>query len=194
MKITLITLLLSTSLFAQEKATDLFNLNVSVLGIGVQYEKALSENFTAVASLDYLGGFSYMEDFTGDSELNYILTTGISLEGRYYYNFDRRLSKGKRITNNTGNYVALKGNYLPDLLTSSSEGLTLNPQGSLTVNYGIKRSFATNFFYEFYTGLGMSFYQDENYSFDSENQTYNPYHSTTTAVALDLGFRVGYNF
>ena len=59
MKKLLFTFLLSSSLFAQEKATDLFNANVSFIGIGIQYEKALSENFTAVGSLDYLGGFKY---------------------------------------------------------------------------------------------------------------------------------------
>ncbi|MEG0187698.1 MAG: hypothetical protein RR668_03460, partial [Algoriella sp.] len=95
MKKLLFTFLLSSSLFAQEKATDLFNANISVIGIGIQYEKALSDNFTAVGSLDYAGGFSYSNnDFSG-SDFDYILTTSLSLEGRYYYNFDRRIGKGR---------------------------------------------------------------------------------------------------
>ncbi len=75
-------------------------------------------NFTAVGTLDYLGGFKYSySDFYG-SDFEYILTTNIALEGRYYYNFDRRIGKGKNTKNNSGNYIALKGTYTPDWLTN----------------------------------------------------------------------------
>jgi hypothetical protein len=195
MKKILLSLILSSSLFAQEKATDLFNVNLRFLGIGVQYEKALNNNFTAVGSLDYSGGFRYSNNYLYGSDFEYILTTNIELEGRYYYNFNRRISKRKNTSNNSGNYLALKAVYIPDWLTySNSKNLSVNPQGMVTLNYGLKRSFAQNFFYEFYTGLGINFYQDENLSFDPVNQTYSTYKSNTTAFALDLNFRVGYNF
>ena len=195
MKKLLFTFLLSSSLFAQEKATDLFNANISVIGIGIQYEKALSDNFTAVGSLDYAGGFSYSNnDFSG-SDFDYILTTSLSLEGRYYYNFDRRIGKGRNTKNNSGNYIALKGNFIPDWLTASNgDRLNVNPQGSLTVNYGLKRSFAQNFFYEFYTGLGLAFYQEDKLNWDNEFQNYNSSKKTEIGAIIDLGFRVGYNF
>lgn len=195
MKKLLFTFLLSSSLFAQEKATDLFNANISVIGIGIQYEKALSDNFTAVGSLDYMGGFRYSySDFYG-SDFDYILTTSLSLEGRYYYNFDRRIGKGRNTKNNSGNYIALKGNFIPDWLTASNgDRLNVNPQGSLTVNYGLKRSFAQNFFYEFYTGLGLAFYQEDKLNWDNEFQNYNSSKKTEIGAIIDLGFRVGYNF
>lgn len=195
MKKLLFTLLLSSSLFAQEKATDLFNANISVIGIGIQYEKALSDNFTAVGSLDYMGGFRYSySDFYG-SDFDYILTTSLSLEGRYYYNFDRRIGKGRNTKNNSGNYIALKGNFIPDWLTASNgDRLNVNPQGSLTVNYGLKRSFAQNFFYEFYTGLSLAFYQEDKLNWDNEFQNYNSSKKTEIGAIIDLGFRVGYNF
>ena len=187
--------LLSFSLFAQDKATDLFNANISVIGIGIQYEKALSDNFTAVGSLDYMGGFRYSySDFYG-SDFDYILTTSLSLEGRYYYNFDRRIGKGRNTKNNSGNYIALKGNFIPDWLTASNgDRLNVNPQGSLTVNYGLTRSFAQNFFYEFYTGLGLAFYQEDKLNWDNELQNYNSSKKTEIGTIIDLGFRVGYNF
>ena len=195
MKNILLYLFFSSSLFAQDKATDLFNINLSILGVGVQYEKALNNNFTAVGSLDYSGGFRYSNNYLYGSDFEYILTTNIELEGRYYYNFNRRISKRKNTSNNSGNYLAVKAVYIPDWLTySNSKNLSVDPQGMITFNYGLKRSFAQNFFYEFYTGLGISFYQDENLSFDPVNQTYGTYKSNTTALALDLGFRVGYNF
>ncbi|WP_282630934.1 hypothetical protein [Empedobacter sedimenti] len=198
MKQLLFTLLLSSSLFAQEKATDLFNANVSLIGIGIQYEKALSENFTAIGTLDYIGGFSYTEDWNGEGDFNYILTTSIDLEGRYYYNFNRRISKNKNTKNNSANYIALKANFIPDLLTLKNAGESLKPQGRLTLNYGLKRSFAQNFFYEFYTGLGIALYQNTNvyddYDYTTQTSHYRTVKTTDKDVALDLGFRVGYNF
>ena len=142
-----------------------------------------------------MGGFRYSySDFYG-SDFEYILTTNIALEGRYYYNFDRRIGKGKNTKNNSGNYIALKGTYTPDwLTTSNSDNLGVNPQGSITLNYGFKRSFAQNFFYEFYTGLGLSLYQETYTNYDFDNYTTSEVKSTNTGVALDLGFRVGYNF
>ena len=43
MKKTLFTLLLSSSLFAQEKATDLVGLSLNFMGFGAQYEKAIND-------------------------------------------------------------------------------------------------------------------------------------------------------
>ena len=91
MKKTIFTLLFTTSLFAQEKATDLFNVNISFIGIGVQYEKALSDNYTAVGTLDYIGGFKYSHSDYFGSNFDYILTTNLALECIHYYNFDRRI-------------------------------------------------------------------------------------------------------
>lgn len=194
MKKLIFTLLLASFASAQEKATDLFNANISFIGIGVQYEKALNGNFTAVGSLDYIGGFSYSEDWSGESDFDYILTTNISLEARYYYNFNRRIGKGKNTKNNSGNYLTLKGNFIPDLLTAKSDdNVTIDPQGSIILNYGLKRSFSQNFFYEFYTGLGIALYQ-ETYAEYLGNNEWNDKKRTDTGVALDLGFRVGYNF
>ncbi len=194
MKKLLFTFLLSSSLFAQEKTTDLFNVNVSVIGVGVQFEKSMGDKYTGVASLDYIGGFSYgYSDFTG-SDFEYILTTRFALEGRYYYNFDRRIEKGKNTTNNSANYVAFKTTFIPDWFTSSSDDMKINPQGTLTLNYGLKRSFSKNFFYEFYTGLGISLYEEDRLYFDDHAMDYRIKSSNKSGVALDLGFRVGYNF
>lgn len=195
MKNIVVTFLVSTSLFAQEKATDLFNANINFIGIGIQYEKALNDHSTIVGSLDYMGGFSYSEDWIGESDFDYIFTTRLALEGRYYYNFDRRIGKGKNTTNNSANYIALKSDFIPDWLTTTNDDtITINPQGSVTLNYGIKRSFASNFFYEFYTGLGLALYQENRYSYDNQIQDYRYSKKIETGVALDLGFRVGYNF
>ncbi|MEG1198790.1 MAG: hypothetical protein RSD53_05315 [Algoriella sp.] len=58
----------------------------------------------------------------------------------------------------------------------------------------MKRSFAQNFFYEFYTGLGLAFYQEDKLNWDNELQNYNSSKKTEIGTTIDLGFRVGYNF
>ncbi|MGM5629586.1 hypothetical protein O2K51_01690 [Apibacter raozihei] len=179
--------------YAQEKAVDLVNFNLSVIGVGIQYEKALTEKITALGTIDYSGGFGY--NYNGyDEGFDYMLTTRLSLEGRYYYNFESRASKGKNTANNSGNYLSLKLTILPDWLTSSSNNWKINPQGSLSFNYGLKRSFAKNFFYELYAGPGVSMYSESNYKYNFALDRFEKKKETKIGAMLDYGFRIGYNF
>ncbi len=165
---------------AQEKVVDLFSVNVPVIGVGVEYEKALGGNTSLVADAQYLAGFTYQySDYYG-SEFNFALFANFSLEARYYYNFNRRLKNGKNTLNNSANYFALKGQYTPDFLTVSSDDYDVLSQAGFTLNYGLKRNFNDRFFYEFYAGLGVSIYKEEGYT------------SKTTDGLIDLGFKFGY--
>lgn len=199
MKKTLLTLLLSTSLFAQKNETvDLFNVNVSLLGAGVQYEKAIGKKFTALAMIDYAGGINYTNNFSGGSNTDFLFTTSFGLEGRYYYNLEKRAKRRRVNTFNSGNYFALNINYLPDLFTkTNSEEKDFDPQASLFLNYGIKRSFATSFFYEIYAGLGLTTHKDIEIILNStSNDTYTFDYEKVTTVdsSLNVGLRLGYNF
>ena len=201
MKRTILALFASSLLFAQDgETTDLFNVNVSVLGIGVQYEKAIGKKFTALATVDYAGGISYTDNFLGGSNTDFIFTTSLALEGRYYYNLETRSLRRKVNTFNSGNYLAIKVGYIPDLFTSkSNNSKDLEPQTTFTFNYGIKRTFATSFFYEFYTGLGITLHKDividvNSYNYETNTYDYVYHKKNVTDKVMSLGFRVGYNF
>jgi len=77
-----------------------FTLNV--LLPGVIYEHGIFKNETLTGEITM--GFAYREsDFAEDGFGIYPIGR---LQYRNYYNFERRRSKGKKITGNTGNYIA----------------------------------------------------------------------------------------
>ncbi|CAM3410300.1 hypothetical protein OBK20_11940 [Empedobacter falsenii] len=198
MKKTLFTLLLSSSLFAQEKATDLVGLSLNFMGFGAQYEKAINDNFTGQATVEYMGVF-YSVGHVLDFDLKGLYTLKLSLEGRYYYNFDKRISNGKNTKNNSANYLAFKGSIYPDWLTTTNDdGKTLEKRGIVAFNYGIRRSFNKNLFFEFYGGPGIIFTQEKilNTSYLSENKERHEayYNINSSETSIDVGFRIGYNF
>ncbi len=69
---------------------------------GVVYEHGISNNSTLTAEATI--GFAYRESDFFDSGFG-IYPIG-KLQYRHYYNFQRRLEKGKHIAGNTGNYIA----------------------------------------------------------------------------------------
>lgn len=192
MKYTILPLLLASSLFAQEKAQDLFSAHINVLGVGVNYEKAITNKITVLGNINYS-----TINFRGSSGngVDMDLTLKLGLEGRYYYNFDKRSSKGKSTLNNSGNFIGLKLDYYTDWL-STQEGMGKDDDFTkLVVNYGIKRNFATNFFYEFNFGAGVVIDNYYPYKYSTNNSDW-IYSERKTAVDFvpELGFKVGYNF
>ena len=93
------------------------------------------------------------------------------LAGRYYTNFNRRLSKGKTIENNSGNYVALS---FANSLETENDEVIVEGLSSLLAAYGIQRTYWNHFNLNFQTGLGYDFNQSE--------------------VAVQLILKLGYTF
>lgn len=69
---------------------------------GVVYEAGVSANATLAAELTV--GFAYRESTFFEDGFG-IYPIG-RFQYRHYYNFERRLNKGKHISGNTGNYLA----------------------------------------------------------------------------------------
>jgi len=89
--------------FAQSaKRVEKQQLTLNFLLPGIIYEHGLSQNSTIAAEATM--GFAYRESDFVESGFG-IYPIG-RLQYRHYYNFDRRLAKGKNIAGNTGNYIA----------------------------------------------------------------------------------------
>lgn len=157
---------------AQEipQTEDRYGVSAGVIGVWGFYEKALTKNFSLHSQIGYHGGFM----MGTDSKLDYVFTTSIRVEPRYYYNLSKRDSKGKSTSNNTGNYLALELSYVPDLLSSSNrEGVEVSKSLYLIPKYGLRRNISSVVSFEFAFGIGYAWGE----------------HSVNgTAVALDLRF------
>lgn len=95
------TILLSAQNDTNEVEKSMFKVNFLITP-GIEYEVGLSKNTT----LDFrLGtGLGYVK--TNNNEEYGIFLTGEAAY-RYYYNFEKRASKGKNTKGNSANYVAL---------------------------------------------------------------------------------------
>lgn len=162
--------------FAQAQETsqteDRFGVSVGVIGVWGFYEKALAKDFTLHSQLGYQGGFM----MGTDSKLDYVFTTSIRVEPRYYYNIFKRDSKGKNTSQNAGNYLGLELSYVPDLLTSTNrKGIEVSKSLYLLPKYGLRRNISSVVSFEFAFGVG--------YAWGEHNVS-------GAAVALDLRFDI----
>lgn len=154
--LTLSALFLICTMSAQSHKNVVENqFSVNFLLPGVVYESGISENATLATELTI--GFAYRESaFFGDG-------FGIYPIGRFqyrnYYNFERRLNKGKRISGNTGNYLAptfaiQSGRAIVGDLDFSSDYIA-----GLGLVYGLQRTAPKGFQFRF--EAGPSYFFDE---------------------------------
>lgn len=191
MKYKILPLLFTSCLFAQEKAQDLFSAHINVLGVGVNYEKAITNEITVLGNVNYS-----TINFRGSGDgVDMDFTLKLGLEGRYYYNFDRRASKGKSTLNNSANFIGLKFDYYTDWLSTYNGFGKDDDFTKIVINYGIKRNFAKKFFYEFNFGAGVLIdrYYPYKYTTNGKDWVYSG-KETSVDFIPELGFKVGYNF
>lgn len=110
------------------------------------------------------------------------MTPVISVEPRWYYNLEKRLSKSKSISGNSGNFVSLQTSYHPDwFVISNYDNLKTFNLITIIPTWGIKRNIGKHFTYETSIGVGYG------YQFRGEYDDVN-------GIAIDLNLRIGYRF
>ena len=163
-----------------EKST--YGIQIGVLGIWVHNETKLSNQIVLRSEfgldIGIFGGSFYPK--TG-----YILTPVITLEPKWYYNLEKRVSKSKNISGNSGNFISLKTSYSPDwFVISNYDNLRVVNQISIIPTWGIRRNIGNHFNYE--TGIGLGF---RHYFAKSAG-----YLKDESEAALNLHLRIGYRF
>lgn len=167
--------LLSTIFLSAQNSTvgvekQLFKVNL-LLTPGLEYEVGVSKNST----LDFrLGtGLAYVK-VNDDEDYGVFL----NFEGayRYYYNFEKRASKGKNTSGNSGNYVALttflaSGDPIIGDLESDTDYI-----GQVGPVWGFQRTYNSGFNLGLELGLGYTFSESDSF------------------VAPIVGFRLGWAF
>lgn len=174
------TLFLGIQAFSQEKASvekSVTGIQIGFFGAEFYNEARLSEKFSLRSQLEL-----YPSIWGGDmySKTGFALTPAISLTPKFYYNLQKRKDLGKNTSNNSGNYVALKVEYIPDwFVISNTKDIHVSETISIVPTWGLRRNFAKNFNYEFKAGLGVGKILKKGYS---------------TQVIPDLSFKIGYDF
>ncbi len=166
-----------------EKST--FGIQTGILGIWVHNESKLSNSITLRSELGLDAGFSVNDNFVGDDI--FALIPAITLEPRWYYNLNKRVSKSRRIDGNSGNFIALKISYHPDVIVYSNQNtdnINFISDISIIPTWGIRRNIGKHFNYETGIGIGyVRFLEDVKSTSLSKNE-----------VGVNLHLRIGYRF
>lgn len=148
--------------FAQNSVEkSLFNIQTGFIGVWINNELKLTNDIVLRSELGL--------------EPTWVLGEGTSwhanirAEPRYYYNLDKRNSKGKRIAKNTANFWALAMNYRP-------KGKYSIESYSFVPKWGIRRV-KNKFNYEL--GVGFGYRKEKEYGSFAE---------------IDLHLRIGFTF
>ena len=175
----MILLFFSTFAFSQAKIAvekSIFGVQTGFLGIWAHNETRLSNEISLRSEL----GLDFGIQINSNSKTTALIPS-IRLEPRWYYNLERRVTKGRNISKNSGNFVALNLSYTPDwFVISNKDNINIISTLAFIPKWGIKRTLGNHFTYE--TGIGIGTFIVLN-KYEVENP-----------VAIDLHLRVGYTF
>lgn len=159
-----------------------YGIQAGVLGIWLHNEIKLSDQIALRSELGLDSGI-----FGGGfyDQVGFLMAPVITLEPRWYYNLNKRVSKSRNIEGNSGNFVALKTSYNPDwFVISNYDNLRVINQISVVPTWGIKRNLGSHFTYEAGFGVGYKYYFAKSAGYLKDEGE----------AAVNLHLRIGYRF
>jgi hypothetical protein len=169
-----------------------FSIQTGLAGIWINNETRLSNSIALRSEIGIEHDFFVGDQYDG---AGFILQPVLTLEPRYYYNLEKRNSRGKKTSKNSGNYLSLKTSYHPDwFVLNLDENITKTADLSIIPTWGIKRQIGSNFTYE--TGLGLGYrivYLKPNY-YNGSSQNVDDVSTNRNQYTPYLHLRIGYTF
>jgi len=180
LSIFLITFFTNAQNASVEKST--YGIQTGLLGIWAHREVKLTNQIALRQEIGmdagFWGGSFYPKN-------GYLMTPVITLEPRWYYNLNKRISKSRNIRGNSGNFLSFKTSYNPNwFVISNYDNIQIADQISIIPTWGIKRNIGNHFTYE--TGIGIGY----RYIFAKSAG----YLENQSETALNLHLRLGYRF
>lgn len=186
-KIILTLTLCGITLFAKSQNTSVekstFGLQTGVLGIWAYNEAKLSNSIALRTEIGFDFGIwetTYYDDF--DSP--FILTPVIVLEPRFYYNLKKRSENSKTTDGNSGNFIAIKTSYHPELALFNADDAPVVSDFAIIPTWGIRRNIGDHFNYEAGIGIGYSYTLAERAGYSEDESGLEP----------NMHLRIGYRF
>jgi hypothetical protein len=127
-------------------------LSVNILTPGLEYELGTSSNTTL--DLRVGSGLAYRK---GMFEEGFGIYPTFNLQYRYYYNLNKRMEKGKNISNNSANYIALSGSIQSGKPIIGDLEFNEGYFGAVGPVWGLQRYYGAGFKLDLNLGAGYSF-------------------------------------
>lgn len=162
---------------------SIYGIQAGVLGIWIHNESRIISNNTVLRSeVGFDGG---IWDSAFHDEVGLVMTPVLTIEPRIYYNLEQRSAKGKNISNNSGNFIALNVSYRPDwVYISTYEDDPTVSSLSFIPTWGLRRSVGKKGSFEAGIGMGYRYYFAKRAGY-SENEGH---------LAFNLLVRIGLGF
>jgi hypothetical protein len=149
------------TIIAQDKTSVEKNLfKINLLLPGVAYEHGFDAKNTLYSELSF--GVGYRNNDYYGSGWSFYPT--ITEQFRHYYNFEKRASKAKVTSNNSGGFVALHANYNFRPISSNDSYSSTETSFTIAPVWGFQRTYKGNFNLGLNMGAG---YTVNSYSEDS---------------------------
>ncbi|WP_394772744.1 hypothetical protein [Flavobacterium sp.] len=190
----LVILVLSLNMNAQNASVEksIFSVQTGFIGLWINNESRLANSLALRSEIGIEHDITVGDQYEG---AGFIFQPVLTLEPKFYYNLNKRSQNGKKITNNSGNYVSLKTSYHPDwFVLNLDDDITKTADLSIIPTWGFKRQIGNHFTYEGGAGFGYRIvylkpnYYNGNYHNADGNSTnrnqYTPY----------FHIRMGYTF
>ena len=131
-------------------AVEKNQFKIDFLAPGFTYEHGLSTSNTLMSEVGLAASYEY-SDYFGST---FIVSPFISEEFRHYYNFERRLRKGKNISRNSANYLGFNVTHYFEPITHQQQNFVSST--NLNALYGFQRTYKAGFNLGLQAGLGYS--------------------------------------
>jgi hypothetical protein len=142
---------------------SMFGIQTGLAGIWLNNESKLSNSIAIRTEIGIEHDFTVGDHYDG---AGFILQPVLTIEPRYYYNLEKRNTKGYVTTKNSGNYISIKTSYHPDwFVLGLDDKITKTADLAIIPTWGIKRQIGSHFTYETAIGLGYRVvYLKDNYN------------------------------
>lgn len=161
-KVLVITLLISQvyRVFGQDapkysSLRSLTKLDLGLQGVGFSYEPRLSNKMTIDLSAGAGGGYNVSEDRVNYSWSFLQPALYFMVTPKFYYNRKKRIEKGNKFQNNSGNYLGVRLKYTTGNNTSDYNN-SVRPAGLVNVHWGIQRTLSNKWILNAHAGLGYA--------------------------------------
>lgn len=159
----LLLLLSGTSVLAQQPSVVKNAWRAAILAPGVIYETRLANRFSLVSEARVTSNWQAKDvhdELTNKNTIysSYSINAIVSVGVRHFYNFDRRLQKGKSIRSNSGNYLSVRTRYaFPAIVREESEQVPIGDGNGFGVDalWGFQRTYRRNFYLNLSVGASI---------------------------------------
>ncbi len=186
-KTLLILTLCGLALVAKSQSTSVenstFGVQTGVLGFWVYNEAKLSNTVALRTEVGFDFGI-WETTFYDEYDAPFLLTPVVVLEPRFYYNLEKRAENSKRTDGNSGNFIALKMSYHPDVVLFNTDNAPVVSDFSIIPTWGIRRSIGELFNFEAGLGAGYTYTFAERAGYSKDK----------SEMELNMHLRIGYTF